>query len=112
MDLTSYLGQRVAVVMDRPLGRGRPDQGFAYRVNCGYMPGTEVPYGEAIDACYLGVDGPLARAEGEVIAVVRRLRDDDDKLKAVPPGLQLSDGSIEEDVAFEEQWFEHRILRK
>lgn len=112
MDLTRYLGQRVTVVMDRPLGSKHPDHGFVYPVNYGYLPGTEAPDGEGIDVYYLGVDDALARAEGEVIAVVRRLHDDDDKLVVVPLGVQLSDRSIEEAVMFQEQWFAHRILRE
>jgi inorganic pyrophosphatase len=112
MDLTSYLGQRVTVVMDRPLGSRHPRYGFVYPVNYGYLPGTQAPDGDAIDAYYLGVDSPLGRAEGDVIAVVHRLHDDDDKLVVVPQGVQLSDRSIEEAVVFQEQWFKHCILRK
>jgi inorganic pyrophosphatase len=110
MDLTEYLGQQVAVVMDRPLGSKHPDHGFDYPVNYGHLPGTEAADGEAIDAYHLGVDGPAERAEGEVIAVVHRL-DDDDKLVVVPLGVYLSDQSIEEAVAFQEHWFEHCLLR-
>jgi len=112
MDLTSYLGQRVIVVMDRPLGSRHPCYGFVCPVNYGYLPGTQAPDGDAVDAYYLGVEGPLERAEGHVIAVVHRLHDDDDKLVVVPLGVQVSDRSIEEAVVFQEQWFEHRILRK
>ena len=110
MDLTRYLGRRVIVVIDRPLGSKHPRHDFDYPVNYGYLPGTEAADGGGIDAYYLGLNGSVESAEGEVIAVIHRLHDADDKLVVVPLGMQLSDGEIEEAVAFVERWFQHCIL--
>jgi len=111
MDLREYPGRRVIVVMDRPLGSRHPDHGFDYPVNYGHLLSIEAADREAIDAYYLGLDGPVERAEGEVIAVVHRLHDDDDKVVVVPQGMQLSDQEIKDAVAFQEQWFEHCVVR-
>ena len=35
-----YIGQKVKVVMDRPLGTTHPKHGFVYEVNYGYIPNT------------------------------------------------------------------------
>ena len=99
-------------MIDWPLGSKHPEHGFDYPVNYGYLPGTEAADGEAIDAYYLGVYNPLERAEGEVIAIVHRLHDDDDKLVVVPQGMRLSEQEIEDAVAFKEQWFDSCVLRR
>ena len=56
---TDYLGQRVRVVMDRPLGSRHSEHGFFYPMNYGYIPGTHTPDGAPIDAYVLGVSKPL-----------------------------------------------------
>lgn len=107
----SYLGHTVDVVFDRPLGSKHPKHGFAYEVNYGYLPGTQAPDGEALDAYYLGVTEPLETATGVCIAVIHREDDDDDKLVVVPTGLEVSDEEILHAVSFQEQWFKSRIVR-
>ena len=105
------LGVKVEVCIDRPLGSKHPVYGFVYETNYGYLPGTRSPDGEELDAYYLGADNPLERAEGTCIAVIRR-RDDDDKLVVVPSGTDLSDEEIIAATAFQERWFEIKILRR
>ena len=56
MNTTSYLGQKVNVIIDRPLGSKHPKHGFIYEVNYGYIPNTKSPDGEELDAYVLGVD--------------------------------------------------------
>ena len=98
--------------MARPLGTKHPKHGFVYPVNYGYIPDTVSGDGEALDAYVLGVDTPLATFTGECIAIIHRTNDNDDKLVIVPKGLKLSSQQIEDSVHFQEQWFEHTLIRK
>lgn len=111
MSTTSYLGQRVNVVIDRPLGSKHPKHGFIYEVNYGYIPNTKSPDGEELDAYYLGIDKPLEKAKGICIAIIHRTNDNDDKLVVVPEGTDISNEEIEKLVEFQEKWFKHIILR-
>lgn len=106
-----YLGQKVLVIVDRPLGSKHPKYGFEYVANYGYLEGVQAPDGEELDAYYLGVEEPLTQKEGVCIAVVHRLDDDDDKLVVAPEGTQLTDEQIELAIHFQEQWFKHEIMR-
>ena len=108
----SFIGRRVQVVIDRPLGSHHPSHGFLYPVNYGYLPGMPAPDGEDLDAYVLGVDQPLERFEGQCIAVIHRLDDDDDKLVVVPVGLSLSDDEIREQTNFQEQFFSSILIRE
>ncbi len=108
----NYLGKKVEVTMDRPMGSKHPKHGFSYEVNYGFVDGIKSADGDNLDAYYLGVDEPLESGVGVCIAIIHRLKDDDDKLVVVPDGRELSDEEIEKAVKFQEQWFEHEILRK
>ena len=90
----SFIGTRIEVSIDRPLGSHHPTHGFLYPVNYGCLPGVPAPDGEDLDAYVLGVDQPLERFEGVCIAVIHRLDDDDDKLVVVPEGVEMSDEQI------------------
>ncbi len=86
-DLTAHLGQTVDVVIDRPLGSRHPRHpDIVYPVNYGYVPGTVSDDGMPIDVYLLGVDGPVERSTGVVIAVVLRADDVEDKLVATADG--------------------------
>ena len=111
MDITSYLGKKVSVVIDRPLGSIHPKHGFTYEVNYGYIPDTKAPDGEEIDAYVLGVDKPIENLSGICIAIIHRTNDEDDKLVITPDGGDLSDEEIDRLVEFQEKWFKHTILR-
>ena len=75
-----YLGKIVEVKIDRPLGSKHPKHGFIYQVNYGYIPNTISGDGEELDAYVLGEHEPIEKFEGEVIAIIHRTNDDDDKL--------------------------------
>ena len=106
-----YIGQIVTVKMDRPLGTIHPKHGFIYEVNYGYIPGTISGDGEELDCYVLGVFDPFEEYEGECIAIIHRLNDDDDKLVIAPRGKIYSDGAINALTEFQERFFEHEILR-
>lgn len=111
MNISGYLGQRVNVVIDRPLGSKHPKHGFTYEVNYGYIPNTKAPDGEEIDAYVLGVDESVDKASGICIAIIHRTNDEDDKLVVTPNGEDFSNEEIEKLVEFQEKWFKHIILR-
>lgn len=106
-----YLGQMVKVKMDRPLGTLHPKHGFVYEVNYGYIPGTISGDGEELDAYVLGVHKPLDEFEGEVVAIIHRINDDDDKLVVMEKGRNYTDDQIRALVEFQEQWFQSIIIR-
>ena len=111
MKTENYLGQLVNVTMDRPLGTKHPKHGFIYLVNYGYIPGTISGDGEELDAYVLGEFEPLDTFEGKVIAIIRRINDNDDKLVVVKEGRNYTDDQIRALVEFQEQFFESIIIR-
>jgi inorganic pyrophosphatase len=108
----TFIGQKVNVVIDRPLGSKHPKHGFTYEVNYGYIPNTKSADSEELDAYVLGVDKPITEIKGVCVAVIRRTDDDDDKLIISPDGKDFSDIEIEKLIEFQEKWFKHVILRK
>lgn len=110
MNTTSYLGQRVNVIIDRPRGSKHSKHGFLYEVNYGYIPNTKSLDGEELDVYVLGINKLIDKTTGICIAVIHRT-DDDDKLVVTPSGEDFSDKQIEEFVEFQEKWFKHVILR-
>ena len=108
---TKYIGKMVYVQIDRPLGSKHPKYGFEYPVNYGFLPYTTSGDGEELDAYVLAVDEPINEFFGRCIGVVHRLNDDDDKLIVVPEAYDLSDEQIEADIAFQEKWFKHILIR-
>ena len=106
-----FLGKIVTVKMDRPLGSTHPKHGFVYEVNYGYVEGTMSGDGEELDAYVLGEHKPLDEFEGRVVAVVHRTNDDDDKLVVMADGRNYTDDQIEALIEFQEQFFNHIILR-
>ncbi len=108
----NYLGKIVNVKMDRPLGSSHPKHGFIYEVNYGYIPNTVSGDGEELDAYVLGIHKPLNEFEGEVVAIIHRTNDNDDKLIVMEKGRNYTDDQIRALTEFQEQWFESIILRK
>lgn len=106
-----YIGKIVDVVMDRPLGTKHPKHGFIYEVNYGYIPNTVSGDGEELDAYVLGEHKPLEKFTGQVIAIIHRTNDDDDKLIVVEKGKNYTDEQIRALTEFQEQWFESVIIR-
>ena len=107
-----YLGQVVKVEMDRKLGSAHPKHGFIYPVNYGYIPNTVSGDGEELDAYVLGVHEPIDTFEGEVIAIIHRINDNDDKLVVMEKGRNYNDDQIRALTEFQERWFESIIIRK
>lgn len=107
-----FLGEEIEVTMDRPLGSVHPKHGFVYEANYGFVEGVQAPDGENLDAYYLGVSESLQKAKGVCIAIIHRLKDDDDKLIVVPNDTELTDAEIASQTHFQERWFESEIIRE
>lgn len=105
-----YLGKKVNVIIDRKLGSKHPKHNFIYSVNYGYIPDTISGDGEELDAYILGVFEPVEQYEGNVIALIHRINDDDDKL-IVSNNRNYSDDAIRALTEFQEQYFESVIIR-
>ena len=109
----NYIGKKVEVFVDRALGSRHPKYpDMIYAVNYGYIPGTLSPDGEELDAYILGVAEPLETFTGICIAVLKRTKDDDDKLIVVPEGMSFNEAQIRQMVDFQEKFFESVIIFK
>lgn len=106
-----YLGKVVTVAIDRPASSKHPHHRYYYPINYGYVPGTQAPDGEELDAYVLGLDRPLETFTGKCIAIIHRTDDDDDKLVLAEDGKEYSDDEILAMTHFQEQWFKSEIIR-
>jgi inorganic pyrophosphatase len=111
MQSSEFIGKMVMVRIDRPLGSRHPEHGFIYPVNYGYLPDTQAPDGQELDAYVLGVFKAVESFAGQCIAVVHRLDDDDDKLVVVPQGATYTDDQIRALTEFQERFFQSVIQR-
>lgn len=101
------LGNRVHVVVDRPIGFHHGD--LVYPINYGYIPGIMAGDGEEQDTYILGVSRPITSFDGRVIAAIRRKNDCEDKLVVAPEGMVFHQGEIAAAVHFQEQYFDSTI---
>lgn len=112
VDAKDYLGKEVVVKMDRMLGTRHPKHGFIYLLNYGYIPNTISGDGEELDAYVVGVFEPVEEFTGNVIAIIHRTNDDDDKLVVAPYNVNYDDTAIKALTEFQERFFESIIIRK
>ena len=110
-DSYNYIGKNVKVKIDRKINTNHPKHGFKYPVNYGYIENTVSGDGEELDCYVLGVDEPIEEFEGECIAVIHRINDDDDKLIVVKNGQNYTDDEIRDKTNFQEQYFVSEIIR-
>ena len=105
------IGRIVTVTIDRPLGSCHPKHpDIYYSVNYGYIEGIIAPDGEEQDAYILGVGTPLQTFTGEVIAVIHRKDDVENKWVVAPEGMTFSQEEIEELTRFQEQYFDSEVI--
>src|SRR5699024_426398 len=107
------IGATVTVTVDRPLGSYHPEhKDMYYPVNYGYIKGITAPDGEEHDAYILGVDKPVSKFTGKVIAIVHRYNDVEEKWVVAPEGKVFSAEEIKEQIAFQEQYFQSEVRMK
>lgn len=106
-----YLGKEVEARIDRPMGSSHPKYpGLIYQVNYGFIPNTMSGDGEELDCYVLGEEEPLTNYTGKCIAVIHRLKEDDDKLILVPANKTYTVQEIKALTAFVEKNFESVII--
>ena len=107
----SYLGKTVTVKIDRPIGyiHKKDKYTLTYPVNYGYIPGVAGGDGEELDVYLLGVDTPVKEYAAQIIGIVHRHSDAEDKLVAAPEGMSFTAEEITEAVKFQEQYYDSKI---
>ena len=104
------IGQIVTVIVDRPMGSYHPEHpDMYYPVNYGYIEGTIAADGEEEDAYILGVQVPVSKFTGRIIAMIKRKNDIEHKWVVVPDGVTFSEKEIAQLTHFQEQYFEVEI---
>ena len=105
------IGDVVKVIVDRPLGTYHPKyKNIYYSVNYGFVPNTLAPDEEEQDAYILGVEKPIREFVGQVIAIIRRIDDVEEKWVVAPKNMSFTKDEIMQQVAFQEQFFEVQII--
>ncbi len=105
------LGSMVTVTIDRPCGSTHPNYcDLKYPLNYGYIDGILADDGEAQDAYILGETEPLTIFTGKVIAIVRRIDDNEDKWVVAADQSQYDCAAIYRQVVFQEHFFNTEII--
>ena len=108
--VTSYLGKTVTIEIDRPIGTVHPKHpDLIYPINYGYIPNVYGGDGEELDVYLLGVDTPQETYTAQIIGIVYRRNDVEDKLVAAPVGVKYTKEEIADAVHFQEQYYESYI---
>lgn len=104
------IGDIVTVTVDRPLGSFHPEyKDLYYPVNYGYIEGIIAPDGEEQDAYILGVDKPVEKFTGKIIAIVHRSDDVEDKWVVCPENMTFGKEEIREQIRFQEKFYKSEI---
>ena len=105
------IGRIVKVTVDRPKGSYHPEyKDTYYPVNYDFVEGVIAPDGEWQDAYILGVNEPVAEFVGEVIAIIHRHDDVEEKWVIAPEGSSFTKEEIAEQIKFQEKYFKSEII--
>ena len=106
----TMMKKQLHIIIDRPLGSTHPKhKNIIYGVNYGYVPTLIGGDGEEQDAYLLGVDSPVSEFTGELIAIIRREDDNEEKWVVAPTGMTFTADEIMEKVHFQEQYFKSTV---
>lgn len=107
----SYLGKRVVIGIDRPIGyiHRKETYSLTYPINYGYIPNVLGGDGEELDVYLLGVNEPVEEYECKIIAIAHRHNDIEDKLVGAPIGISFTKDEIENAIHFQEQYYDTEI---
>lgn len=104
------IGDKVKVIVDRPLGSYHPKhKDIYYPINYGYIEGIMAPDGEEQDAYILGVNEPVKEFVGKIIAIIHREDDIEEKWVVAPEGMTFPKEEIMQQVHFQEQYFKSEV---
>ncbi|MFW5838360.1 MAG: inorganic pyrophosphatase [Bacillota bacterium] len=107
--MKELLGEKVEVVIDRPLGSVNPNHGTIYPVNYGFLPKT-FDHEKEIKAYVLGEFEPLKSFTGYVIAVIHRVTENVCKLVVTKEKKQYSKEQIEALIEFKERFHQSKVI--
>lgn len=109
--LNEIIGRTVTVTVDRPLGSAHPNYAdMIYKVNYGYIEGLIAQDREEQDAYILGVHEAVDTFTGQIIAVIRRADDVEEKWVVCPENVTFSKDEIMKQVEFQEKYFKSEII--
>ena len=108
-----FLNKIVTVKIDRPIGSKHSEKypNTIYPINYGYVPNTISADNEELDCYVLGIDEPLDSFTGKCIAIIHRIKDNDDKLIVVQKNQNFSNKQLRSLTNFIERFFESIIIR-
>lgn len=107
--MDSLLGTIVTVKVDRPIGSTHPEyKDMIYPVNYGYIEGIFAGDKEEVDCYILGVNEPLEEFTGRVIAIIKRLDDNENKMVVSNQDFDIME--IAKSVDFTEKYFKIEIV--
>ena len=104
-------GDIVKVIVDRPLGSQHPQyKETYYPINYGFVEGIMAEDEEEQDAYILGVDVPVKEFVGEIIAIIHRDDDIEEKWVVVPLNKSYTKEEIKKQVEFQEKYLKSGII--
>jgi Inorganic pyrophosphatase len=107
----SIIGELVTVTVDRPLGSYHPKhKNIYYPINYGYIEGIMAADGEEQDAYILGIEVPIEKFMGKVIAIVHRKDDVEEKWVVCSENMAFSKEEILEQIYFQEKYFDSFLI--
>ena len=107
------LGRHVRVTVDRQLGTRHPEhRDLVYALNYGYVSDVLAADNEWQDAYVWGVREPVVSFEGEVVAVIHRLNDVEDKWVVAAEGTKVTEAEIRQGTQFMERFYKSQIWVK
>ena len=105
------IGKTVKVTVDRPLGSYHPrHKDLYYPINYGYVEEFVGGDGDYQDAYILGVEHAVSEFVGEVIAIIHRHNDVEEKWVVAPNGVKFTKEEIVPKVMFQEKYFKSEII--
>ena len=106
-----YLGRRVHIGIDRPVGyvHHKAKYDLVYPINYGYIPNVLGGDGEELDVYLVGPTEPLETFEGQIVGIVHRINDVEDKLIMVSEGTDYTAESLYEAVRFQERYYDSYV---
>ena len=104
----SYLGKTVRIGIDRPIGyvHRKGEKTLVYPINYGYIPNVLGGDGEELDVYLMDVSTPVEQYTGEIIGIVYRRNDVEDKLIMAPIGTRHTAEEIAEAIHFQEKYYD------
>jgi len=104
-----YLGQEVAIKIDRVIKSKHPEYDFDYELNYGFVPNSKGGDGQEVDAYIIGENLPIDEFRGIVKAVIVRYDDNENKLVVTPSNYELSEIEVSAKTNFTEKYFDVEV---